>query len=322
MVQGHQSQTSNPPITRFAWLAIATAVVTIAFKLTAYLLTDSVGLLSDALESVVNLVAALVALYVLSVATRQPDEEHAYGHAKAEYFSSGFEGLMIVLAAVSIGFTAVPRLLDPSSLDKVGFGLLVSIAASAINGAVAWRLSRAAKAYRSITLQASARHLLADVWTSVGVVIGVALVPLTGWTRLDPILALLVAANIVWTGIQLIRKSAYGLLDTAIPNEDLAKIERVFVRYRTEYGIELHALRTREAGARQFMSIHVVVPGDWTIDEGHRFVERLEHDIRADLPNITVFTHLESLNDPASWDDITLDRNQPRSFVTASPTHS
>jgi len=314
--------TPTSTLTRFAWLAIGTAIVTIALKSGAYLLTNSVGLLSDALESVVNLLAAIVALYVLSVASRQPDEEHAYGHAKAEYFSSGFEGLLIVLASVSIGFTAIPRLLNPEPLNYIGVGLVVSVGASALNGVVAWRLFRAAKAYRSITLRASARHLLTDVVTSAGVLVGVALVPLTGWNRLDPILALLVAVNIIWTGVQLLRASAYGLLDTAIPADDLAKIESVFARYRANHPIELHALRTREAGARQFMSIHVLVPGDWTVTGGHRFVEQLEQDIRAELPTITVFTHLESLNDPASYEDMALDRTRPVNFSSAQPSHS
>lgn len=298
-------------LTRFAWLSIAAAVVTIALKAGAYLLTGSVGLLSDALESLVNLIAAVVALIALTVAAKGPDEEHAYGHAKAEYFSSGLEGMLVLVAALGIAVTAVPRLIDPQPIEQVGAGLAVSVIASLVNAAVAWNLFRAAAAYRSITLQANARHLMTDIWTSGGVVAGVALVALTGWARLDPLIALMVAANIVWTGGMLVRKSALGLLDTALPTEDRQIIEDVLVRFRDEHGIVTHALRTREAGTRRFVSVHVLVPGDWTVHRGHHLVESLEHDIHDALPETTVFTHLESLDDPTSWDDVALDRSRP-----------
>jgi len=297
------------PLTRFAWLSIAAALATISLKTGAYLLTGSVGLLSDALESIVNLVAAIVALIALTVAAKEPDEEHAYGHAKAEYFSSGLEGMLVMLAAVAIVVTAVPSLISPEPIEQVGAGLAVSVLASIVNAVVAWMLFRAAGAHRSITLLASARHLMTDIWTSGGVLVGVALVGLTGWNRLDAAVALVVAANIVWTGLSLIRKSVLGLLDTALPTDDLDAIEAVLARYRVEHRIETHALRTREAGARRFVSVHVLVPGDWTVQRGHHLIDNLEHDIHAALPETTVFTHLESLDDPASWDDVTLDRS-------------
>lgn len=302
------AETTPTNLTRYAWLSIAAAIVTIALKTGAYLLTGSVGLLSDALESVVNLIAAVVALIALWVAAKEPDEEHAYGHSKAEYFSSGLEGLLVLLAALAIAVTAVPRLFTPVPIEKVGAGLAVSVAASAVNGAVAWRLFRASKAHRSITLLANAKHLVTDIWTSAGVIAGVALVAITGWHRLDALVALAVAMHIVWIGYGLIRASMQGLLDSALPPEDLETIETVLARYHDDYGIETHALRTRQAGARRFMSVHVLVPGKWTVHRGHRLVEQLELDLHAELPEMTVFTHLESLDDPASWEDQELDR--------------
>jgi cation diffusion facilitator family transporter len=301
---------SDIPLTRYAWLAIGAAVATISLKTGAWLLTDSVGLLSDALESLVNLVAAIAALAALTVAARAPDEEHAYGHAKAEYFSSGLEGMLVLVAAVGIGLTAVPRLLDPQPIEQAGTGLAVSVAASLVNGVVAWRLFRAASAHRSITLLASARHLMTDIWTSGGVVLGVGAVALTGWNRLDAVVAILVAMNIVWTGWTLVRKSMLGLLDTALPPEDLETIEGILARYRTDFGIQTHALRTRASGSRRFMSVHVLVPGAWTVQRGHHLLDTLEREIATALEDTTVFTHLESLDDPASWDDVTLDRRE------------
>lgn len=306
---GSPHPTTIPNLTRFAWLSIAAAIATIALKGGAYLLTGSVGLLSDAMESVVNLVAAIVALVVLTVAARAPDEEHAYGHTKAEYFSSGLEGGLIFVAAIGIMVSALPRLIHPEPLEQVGAGLAISVVASVINGLVAWRLFRAAREFRSITLGADAKHLLTDVWTSVGVLGGVALVAATGWNRLDPILALLVAANIVWTGWGLIDRSIHGLLDTALPADDLAVVERVLAGYRRELGIATHAMRTRESGRRRFVSFHVLVPPVWTVQQGHDLAERIERDIRAALPDTVVFTHLEPLGDPAAMEDTALDRD-------------
>lgn len=299
---------ARPSLTRFAWLSIGAAVLTIGLKATAYLLTGSVGLLSDALESLVNLVAAIAALLALNVSEKAPDEEHAYGHDKAEYFASTLEGTLVLFAAVAIVFTAVPRLVHPVPIEKVGIGVVVSIVATVINLLVARRLLRAGQEHRSITLEADGKHLMTDVWTSVGVILGIGAVELTGWTRLDPIIGLAVAVNIVWTGFQLVRHSMLGLLDTALPLEERQAIETILAGYRREEGIETHALRTREAGARRFVSVHVLVPGEWTVHHGHRLLESIENDIRAALPNATVFTHLESLEDPASFADTTLDR--------------
>jgi cation diffusion facilitator family transporter len=299
----------RPPLTRFAWLAVVAAVLTIGLKAGAYFLTGSVGLLSDALESLVNLVAAIAALIALTVAEKAPDEEHAFGHGKAEYFSSGLEGALVLVAAAAIVVTAVPRLLHPVPVEQVGWGLAVSTLATLINLAVALRLLRAGKRYRSITLEADARHLMTDVWTTAGVLAGIAAVAVTGWTRLDPLIALAVAANIVWTGVGLVRRSMLGLLDTALPEAERRVVDAVLEQYQREAGIQAHALRTRMAGARRFVSVHILVPGSWTVQRGHQLLESIEHDIRAALPSTTVFTHLESLDDPASFADTTLDRS-------------
>ena len=294
-------------LTRFAWLSIAAAGLTIALKASAYLLTGSVGLLSDALESIVNLVGAIMALAMLMIAARPADEEHAYGHSKAEYFSSGVEGTLILVAALLIGVAAVQRLVTPKSLEQVGLGLGVSVVASLINLSVALVLLRAGKRYESVTLEAGAYHLLTDVWTSAGVLIGVGVVALTRWVRLDPIVALIVAGNIVWSGVRIVRKSVLGLMDTALPIEERKALQSILEPH-LKTGIQVHALRTRQAGARRFVSFHVLVPGKWTVQRGQDLSERIEADIRHALPNVTVFTHLESQNDPASMDDAALDR--------------
>jgi cation diffusion facilitator family transporter len=272
-------------------------------------LTDSVGLLSDALESVVNLGAAFVALLALAVASRPADEEHAYGHTKAEYFSSGFEGALVLAAALLITATAVERLLSPVPLTRVGLGLTISLVASSINLVVARLLHRAAQEHHSIALEADAQHLMTDVWTSAGVLAGVGLVGLTGWHPLDPIVALLVAGNLVRVGISLIRRSMLGLLDTALPTDVQSAIQRVLERYERR-GIQFHALRTRRSGARRFMSVHVLVPGAWTVQEGHDLLEQIEAEIRSDIPRLTVFTHMEPVEDPVAWHDTTLERRE------------
>lgn len=306
-------------LTRFAWLSLGAAIVTIALKTTAYLLTGSVGLLSDALESIVNLVGALVALAMLTVVARPADDEHAFGHDKAEYFSSGVEGSLILVAALSIGVAAIQRLLAPKPLEQVGLGLVVSIMASLVNLGVALFLMRTAKRYTSITLEANAQHLLTDVWTSVGVVAGVGAVALTGWEVLDSLVAMLVAANIVWTGSRLVGRSVLGLMDSALPHTDLETL-RVALEPYASSKVQFHALRTRQSGARQFVSVHVLVPGAWTVQRGHHLLEQIEASIRHALPHVTVFTHLESLDDPASWDDTRLDR--PEEPDNADPLQS
>ena len=294
-------------LTRFAWLSICAAILTIALKSTAYGLTGSVGLLSDALESLVNLVAAIMALAMLTIAARPADEMHAFGYGKAEYFSSGLEGALILLAAASIAWTAIPRFLVPQPLEHIGIGLAVSVVASAINFWVARVLLAAGREYRSITLEADAHHLMTDVWTSAGVMLGVGAIALTGWLRLDPIIALVVAANILRTGWQLLSRSIRGLLDVALPAAEQDAINQVLKQYESR-GIQYHALRTRQAGTRAFISLHVLVPADWTVQREHDLLEQLEGDIRATVPGAQLFTHLEPQGDPAAWEDIALDR--------------
>lgn len=298
-----------PKLTRFAWLSIAAALLTIGLKFFAWQITGSVGLLSDAAESVVNLVAAGTALWMLTLAARPADEEYAHGYSKAEYFASGFEGALILVAAVAIAWAAVGRLLHPAPIQQAGLGLGVSVVASAINLAVARVLFAAAKRHHSIALEADAHHLMTDVWTSAGVLVGVGLVALTGWQRLDPLVALAVALNIVWAGAQLIRRSARGLLDASLVPHEQAAVRRVLERYAGPE-VEFHALRTRQAGARRFVSMHVLVPGNWTVDHGHRLLEQIERDVREVVPNANVLTHLESLDDPRSFDDEGLDRRE------------
>jgi cation diffusion facilitator family transporter len=282
----------RPSLARFAWLSIAAAVTTIGLKTTAYLITGSVGLLSDALESIVNLAGSLMALAMLTVAARPPDDNHAYGHSKAEYFSSVVEGGLILVAAGSIGLAAVRRLVSPQPLEQVGIGLAVSIIAALVNLAVARVLLRTGKRYHSISLEANAHHLLTDVWTSAGVVLGVGLVVVTGLERIDPIVALVVAGNIVWSGIRIVRDSVGGLMDAALPADEQRTLQNALEPH-VQTGVQYHALRTRQSGARRFVSLHVLVPGSWTVEAGHRLLERIEMDIRRALPDTTVLTHLE-----------------------------
>jgi cation diffusion facilitator family transporter len=287
---------------RYAWLSIAAAVTTILLKGIAWRLTGSVGLLSDALESFVNLAGALMALAMLTLAASPADDRHAYGHGKAEYFSSAFEGFLILLAAISIAYAAIDRFLHPQEIEAVGAGLLVSVVASLINLFAARELLKAGRAHNSITLEADAKHLMTDVWTSVGVIIGVGLVWLSGWVWLDPLIALVVAANIVWTGWHLMSISASGLMDASIPEEQIATIETVLDKYRQQ-SLDFHALRTRQAGRQAFISLHVLVPGEWTVQRGHDVVEAIEADIRAVVPFSHLTTHLEPIEDPAAHAD-------------------
>lgn len=301
------------PTRRFALLSIAAALLTIALKAAAWWITGSVGLLSDALEGTINLAGALVMLAALGIAALPPDEQHAYGYSKVEYFSSGIEGGLIVIAALAIAWTAIERLLAPRPLEHVGAGLAVSVAASLVNLAVARRLAGAARRYRSIALEADARHLATDVWTSAGVVAGVAAAWATGWQRLDPLIALAVAAHIVCAGYHLVRRSFQGLLDRALPEADLARLNEVLERHRA-LGIDFHAVRTRQAGARSFVSLHVLVPGEWTVAQGHDEAHRVEEEIRGVLPGATVMTHVEPIGYPESYQDIELDNRAPARY--------
>ncbi|HQR46946.1 MAG TPA: cation diffusion facilitator family transporter [Thermoanaerobaculia bacterium] len=297
----------GPGAPAFALLSIVTAVATITLKLIAWKVTGSVGLLSDAMESFVNLLAAAVAFWALTVAQRPADPEHAFGHTKAEYLAAGFEGMAILAAAVAIAAAAVDRLFHPQPLERIGLGLAFSVGASVLNLAVALVLLRASKRLHSITLRADAWHLLTDVWTSAGVLAAIALVWTTGWSVLDPVVALLVAVNIVWTGLKLLHETGHGLLDRALNEEDQRKIDDVLDGFRSR-GAEFHEVRTRAAGPRQFVQMHVLVPGSWTVQQGHDLLEEVEKAVAAVLPNGSVITHLEPLEDPASWDDAGLER--------------
>ena len=288
--------------TFYAWLSVATSFTTLALKFLAYYYTGSVGLLSDAVEAFVNIAAAMVALAVLTYSAAKPDREHNFGHEKAEYFSSGIEGALIFVAAAAIIWASVPRLLAPQPIEQLGVGIALSIAAAAANAGCAYVMLRAARVHRSITLEADAKHLLTDVWTTAGVLVGVILVQATGWLRLDPLVAIGVALQIVWTGWTLIHRSFHGLMDRAIPDEDRAAIVELLETVK-ERGCDYHALRTRMAGSKSFVDVHVLVPGKMTVQQGHDLAEKLENDIRLRLPHVEVLTHLEPLEDPRSWDD-------------------
>jgi cation diffusion facilitator family transporter len=290
------------PARSYTLLSIAAAILTIALKFGAYWLTDSVGLFSDAMESGINLLAALVAFWALTLAAKPPDEEHMYGYSKAEYFSSGLESALILVAAISIMIAAGGRLLHPLPLEQIGLGLILVLIASAINGGVAWVLLRAGQRLHSITLRADAHHLLTDVWTSAGVVVGIMLVKLTGWLVIDPLIAIAVAFNIIWTGLRLLRETTAGLLDRSLPKEEQQIVLDVLGTYRQK-GIVFHALRSRVAGSRRFVSLHVLVPGSWTVQRGHDLCEAIEEELVRSLPQTHVFTHLEPLEDPVSWRD-------------------
>lgn len=291
----------------FAWLSVAAALATIALKGAAYWITGSVGLLSDAMESLVNLAAALVALAMIQVAARPPDEEHAYGYSKAEYFASGFEGGLIFLAAVAIILAAAQRLIAPAPLQQLGMGLAISGAAAVLNLGVALVLIRGGRRYDSIALEADGKHLLTDVSTSAGVIVALLAVLATGWQWLDPVIAIAVALNILWTGYKLVKRSALGLLDRALPEPARAAIAQALSRYERD-GVQFHALRTRQAAGRSFVSVHVLVPGAWSVKRGHDLLEEIESDLRASVRGATVFTHIEPVEDPRSFLDRELDR--------------
>ena len=266
-------------------------------------MTGSVGLLSDALESLVNLAGGMMALGMLTIAARPADESHTYGHSKAEYFSSGVEGTLILIAAILIAFTAIERLITPKALEQVTIGLIVSVVASLANLGVALLLKRAGKQYNSISLTSNSHHLMTDVWTSCGVLIGVGAVAITGWQVLDPIIAILVAVNIVWTGAGIIRRSVSGLMDSSLSKEDLRIIQGILDSQK-EPEVKFHAVRTRQSGSVKIISMHVLVPGSWSVKRGHKLVTQIENEICMALVDSQVFTHLESLSDPDAMDDL------------------
>ena len=292
---------------RYAWLSVVTAIAIIILKVAAYRLTGSIGFLSDALESGANIIAAAITLVALLVAARPPDREHAYGHSKAEYLSSGVEGILILIAAGFIIVQAVIRFLNPEPLAQVGLGLLVSATAALANLVVARILLKAGSQHRSAALTADAQHLMTDVWTSVGVIVGVALVSLTGWLWLDPVIAIIVALQIIFTGIKLVRNSTNGLLDAGLPEEEVAAVKEILDNFGAE-GVTYHALRTRQAGAQRFVSVHIQVPGDWSVQQGHELLEIIEYQVRQTLSPVSILTHLEPVEDPVSWRDAVLNR--------------
>ena len=289
-----------PSLTRYAWWSVLTAVATIALKSGAYLLTGSVALLSDAAESLVNLTAAIFALIALRFAHRPADETHPFGHGRAEYFSSGFEGAMILVAAVGILLSAWERLQHPQGLEALDIGILISIAAAILNGGMALTLLRAGRRFQSITLEADGRHLMTDVWTTVAILLGLGGLALTGWLWLDSVIAMLAALNIVSSGVTLIRRSLSGLLGVALPVEERQLVEAILEKYRRQ-GIQFHDLRARIAGSHRLITLHVLVPGDMAVQQAHELMENIEGDIRARLQNLLVVTHVEPLDDPASF---------------------
>jgi len=301
-------ESSRLQLRRFAWLSVVTAATTISLKLLAWKVTGSVGLLSDALESLVNLAAALATVAAISLAARPPDDDHAFGHDKIEFFASGFEGALILGAAAGILWAAIPRLADPEPIESAGLGLLFSSAASMLNLVVARILLRAGRKHHSPALRADGHHLMSDVWSSAGVLIGIVLTVWTGWQMLDPLIAIGVAVYILSLGVRLVRESVHGLLDKALPAAQMKAIQQVLARYESGE-VRFHALRTRSSGARQFVSIHVLVPDQWTVRGGHDLLEKIEDDLRAVLPAGNIFTHLEPLDDPRSWQDAELDRS-------------
>jgi len=279
---------------RYVRLSIYAAVATITLKLVAWWISDSVGLLSDALESFVNLAGAVFALAMIQVASEPPDEGHPFGHSKAEYFSSGFEGTLIFIAAGTILFTALPRILHPQPLMSLGIGLWFSAASTALNLVVSLTLAKAAKRLRSVALDADARHLMADVWTSVGVIIALFGVALTGWNWLDPLIAVAVAAHILVEGFRLMRGAADGLMDQALPAADVIRIEKLLDGYAAR-GVRYTGLKTRSAGSQRFVHLNVRVPGDWRVDTSHELLDEIEERIAAALGDAQVTTHLEPL---------------------------
>lgn len=286
-------------------LSIAAAMLTLALKSAAYVLTSSVGLLSDAVESLVNVVAAVTAYLSLRYAARPVDESHTYGHEKIEFFSSGLEGVLIIVAAGAIAWYAVQRLFTPQALEPLGAGLTISLIASVINGVVAVVLLRAGRQYGSIVLEADGRHLLSDVWTSAAVLVGLSLVWLTGVQLLDSVIGLAVSANILWTGFDLIRRSFNGLMDHALPPQEQAAVRAAIERHLGP-NMDYHALRTRQAGRRRFVDFHLLVPGQLTVQQAHTLTGAIEDSVRGALPELEVSVHIEPIEDSSAWRDSAL----------------
>lgn len=295
-------------LNKYLYLSIAAAIVTILLKFYAFRVTGSMGLLSDALESFVNLFAALFALLMLHLSRKPADQEHEFGHGKAEYFSSAVEGALILIAAFTIIRTALPRIIDPQPLENISTGLLYSLLASLVNLVVGVVLINNGKKKKSLLVEADGRHLMTDVYTSVGVILGIILVELTGWLIIDPIIAILVGLNIIYSGYRLLHRSARELMDASIPEDELERVT-AYLDSLSEREIEYHSLLTRMSGPRRFISMHLLVPGDWSVKRGHDCADEVEEAIIAMFREpVTVSTHIEPVEDPASMRDIGIDR--------------
>ncbi len=292
----------------YAWLSVAAAILTIALKASVYIYTNSVSFLSDALESFINLAAAILAVWMIKISEKPPDDDHEFGHDKAQYFSSGIEGTLIFLAAIGIVFAAVQRIFVPQPVSNIGLGIAISFLAALINLAVGQILIKVGKEKDSIVLEADGHHLMTDVWTSAGIIAAIGVVGFTNWFILDPIIALLVSVSIGWTGFKLIRRSVLGLMDTVIDPKSTEKVIEILDRAAKRSGIDYHALRTRKSGARKFIYFHLLVPDEWTVKRGHDLAHEIEDEILQTLDNTAVFIHIEPLKDPASFEDIELFR--------------
>lgn len=292
---------------RLLWASVGVAVITIALKTLAWWLTDSVGLLSDAMESLVNLASAMFGLLMVTVAEAPPDEDHPYGHHKAEYFSSGFEGILIIVAGLGILWAAGHRVFDPQPLEQVGLGLVLSVGSSVLNGLLAWVMFRAAREHRSLALEADARHLVTDVWTSVGVVVGIVLVKLTGWLWLDAVVAMAVALNILKEGAHLVWQSSQGLMDEAVEPEVQQQIEQVldgFV-YRIDGRkiIRFDHVVSRKAGQRRFVDMHMHMPANWSLGHAASLRNRVEKALMDAVPGLRATIQLLPSDVEAHFDD-------------------
>jgi len=285
----------------YTYLSISTALVTISLKLIAYFLTQSVGLLSDAIESLVNLMAAIIAFLAIRLAEKPADKKHPYGHSKAEYFSSVAEGIFIFLAALAIIFSAINRMIYPKMIEQVSIGLLISSAATLINFLVGKKLISVGQKYQSITLEADGHHLLTDVWTSAGVITAIFLVDKTKILILDPLVAILVALNILLTGSNLIRRSLSGFMDEALDKNDLSKIDKIFQKYQKK-GLIFHAIKSRQSGQKKFLSFHALFPKSYSIKKAHDLVDKIEKELKRKVFNLQIESHLEPKNDKKSFE--------------------
>jgi cation diffusion facilitator family transporter len=292
---------------RLLMASVVVAMVTIALKTTAWLITDSVGLLSDAMESLVNLASAIFGLVMVTIAARPADDDHPYGHHKAEYFSSGFEGILIIAAALGIFWAAGHRLMDPQPIQQVGWGLALSVLSSALNGLLAWVMFRAARDHRSIALEADAKHLVTDVWTSAGVVVGIGLVHVSGWLWLDPVVAMAVAANILKEGFHLIWRSSQGLMDEALEPEVLDTIQTTLADFESQPGepaiIRFDHISTRKAGQRRFVDLHMHMPAAWSLGRAAAVRASVEQALMSAVPGLRATIQLLPSDVEAHFDD-------------------